>query len=155
MAQGFARLPQLHEGVAEEKVLLNVCGIEPDRFAIMPDGVGDSAGGLVSGREIAVEIGLVGQLQGGLANQLDGVLWLADGGGHDAEQVERIGLAGLAAQHPAIEGFRFWQPAGLVVLEGLLQSGTQRGHGFTITRAMKRLSSTETGGSQLTIRLNS
>ena len=66
----------------------------------MADGVGDAAGGLVSGREVAVKIGFVRQLGEGLADQVDGDFRLADLVGHDAQQVEGVGLAGLQRGAP-------------------------------------------------------
>jgi hypothetical protein len=73
----------------------------------MQDRLGDAAGGLVGGGKVAVKVGFVGDLGDGLADQVDGGVELTGPVGHDAEQVEGIGLARMPAQHIAVQGLGF------------------------------------------------
>jgi hypothetical protein len=132
VGQRFFQMALLLEGVAEEEVLVDGARLETDGLAVMEDGIGDPSGSLVGGGEIAVKVGLVGQLGDGLADQVDGHFRLADLVGEDAQQVESVGLAWPLLEHLTVEGFGPLQIAGLMVLEGLVESGTHRVHEFSL-----------------------
>ena len=68
-----------------------------------------------------MEVGFVRQLGDGLADQVDGDFRLADLVGHDAQQIQGVGLARLLLEHLAIEGLGLLQIAGLMKLEGLVR----------------------------------
>ena len=80
--------------------------------------------------------GSFGSLGDGLADQVDGDFRLPDFVGHDAEKVEGVGLAGMAAQHLTVDRLRLGQPAGLMMLQGLFKSGTKRGHDVSGARRL-------------------
>jgi len=56
---------------------------------------------------------------------------MADFVGHDAEQIERIRLAGMETEYLTVKGLGVRQAAGLVMLKCLVKSGTQWGHVFS------------------------
>ena len=64
------------------------------------------AGGLVRGRQIVVKLRLAALNRDGLANEVDGGFRLARLVGDHAEQIQRVGLARILAQHLAIPLFR-------------------------------------------------
>jgi hypothetical protein len=83
------------------------------------------SGGLVSGREVAVEVRLARQLGNGLADQVDGYLGLTGLVGHDAEQVQDIGLAWMVPEYFPIEGLCLRQISTLMELKSLFERDTQ------------------------------
>ena len=111
----------------------------------MRDGRRHVAGGLVGGRQVAVELGLVRLDRQGLADEVDGRFRLADLVGDDAEQVQGIGLVGVQTQHLPVHLLGLLQVAGLMELEGLDHrvangghEGQYRGEPFAATRKNPR-----------------
>ncbi len=80
-------LPHLLQGFTEQNAVKDGTGFQANGGAEMRDGLGNAAGGVQSGRQIAVEIRLVRQLGDGLADHLNGEFRPAQLIGHHAQQV--------------------------------------------------------------------
>jgi hypothetical protein len=98
--------------------------VKADGLTVVADRFGDATKGLVSRRDIAVEIGFAGQPGNGLTDQVDGEFRLAGIVGHYTQQVQRVRLTWLNPKHLSIEGLGLRLPTGLMVFDRLFESST-------------------------------
>jgi hypothetical protein len=116
------RFAELHEQTGQVFSHAGLIGLKPDGFFEILLCFLPSTEFAKEQAEIAQGSGLMGLDVKRCPDQLQGCFVRTLLAGQDAQEVQRIGMAGISAQDLAIESFRFEKVASLMMFQGSLQN---------------------------------